>query len=120
VEASPQMSQSIAPLSQQHPRDTGSSFLAQAVAWTVLLGLASLPRLGIVGLWIFGHQLGDAFGSWIIPALGFLLLPWTTLAYALMWGVTSDAVAGWEWIVVGVALLTDVLFGLWARSCFRD
>jgi hypothetical protein len=115
-----QVSQSIAPRPQSHTRNTGSSFLEQAIAWTVLLGLASLPRLGIVGLWIFGHQLGDAFSSWIIPALGFLFLPWTTLAYALLWGITSDVVSGWEWIVVGVAFLTDVLFTLWARSCFRE
>ena len=115
------MPQYVAPLTQHHTGgDTNSSGLAQAIAWTVLLGLAFLPRLSIVGLWIFGHQLGDAFSGWITPTLGFFLLPWTTLAYALMWGITSDVVSGWEWIVVGVAFIVDVLLWLWLRSGLRE
>lgn len=109
------------PRAQQHTGGdaTLSSFLAQAIAWTVLLGLAFCPRLGIVGLWIFGDQLGDAFSSWIIPTLGFFLLPWTTLAYAVMWGIASDVVSDWEWIVVGGSFLVDVLFWLWVWSAVR-
>lgn len=67
------------------------------------------PRLFIVGFWIFGSQLGDAFSSWVIPALGFVLMPWTTVAYAFMWGISSDRVSGWEWIVVGFAVILDLL-----------
>jgi hypothetical protein len=29
--------------------------------------------------------LSRAFDSWIIPLLGFFLLPWTTLTYAAFW-----------------------------------
>ena len=115
------MSSAIAQLPQHTPGgEPGMSAAARAIAWAVLLGLAFWPRLWIIGFWIFGHQLGDAFSSWIIPAIGFFLLPWTTLIYAFMWGITSNVVSGWEWVAVGAAFLVDVLFWLWGRSTLRD
>jgi hypothetical protein len=115
------MSSAIAPLPQHTPGgEPGMSAAARAIAWAVLLGLAFWPRLWIIGFWIFGHQLGDAFSSWIIPAIGFVILPWTTLIYAFMWGITSDVVSGWEWVAVGAAFLVDVLFWAWGRSSLRS
>ena len=67
------------------------------------------PRVFILALWIFGSQLGRAFDSWAIPAAGFVFLPWTTVAYAFMWSLSSDGVFGAEWIVVGCALIADAL-----------
>src|SRR4029077_19997880 len=90
-------------IARQPPMSDG-----QVMGWA-LVGMSMFwPRLFIIGFWIFGHQLGDAFSSWIIPALGFLFLPWTTVAYAFMWGLSSDKVAGAEWVVVAVALLLDI------------
>ena len=40
------------------------------------------PRLVLVLLWLFGNVLSSAFDRWIVPLLGFFVLPWTTLAYA--------------------------------------
>jgi hypothetical protein len=42
-----------------------------------------------------------------VPLLGFFLLPWTTLAYALMWA-SSDGVVGFEWFIVVLAFLFDL------------
>ena len=42
-----------------------------------------------------------------MPFLGFFLLPWTTLAYALMWS-SSDGVVGFEWFIVVLGFLFDV------------
>lgn len=89
------------------------------VTWVVYLGFGFFARLWLLGLWIFGDPLGDAFNSWVIPALGFILLPWTTLTYACLWIIGSDKVSGWEWIVVGIALLVDYAFWAWSRSAFR-
>ena len=61
---------------------------------TLLFVFASFPRLFILAFWIFGSELGDAFGSWIIPAVGFIVAPWTTLLYAWMWAISSEAVTG--------------------------
>jgi hypothetical protein len=80
-----------------------------------LVGSAAFwPRLFILGFWIFGSQLGRAFDSWVIPAVGFVILPWTTVSYAFMWGVSSDRVSGVEWIVVGAAFIVDLL--TWAGT----
>jgi len=67
------------------------------------------PRLFILGFVIFSRQIGDAFSSWIVWVIGFLILPWTTLIYAMMWGISSDEVAGAEWILVGIAFLVDLV-----------
>jgi hypothetical protein len=71
-----------------------------------LLALFS-PRLALFGLWVFGDLLSRAFDSWTVPLLGFFLLPWTTLAYAVMWS-SHDRVHGFEWFIVGVAFLADI------------
>ncbi len=42
-----------------------------------------------------------------MPFLGFFLLPWTTLAYAVMWS-SSDRVYGFEWFIVVLAFLIDL------------
>ena len=73
----------------------------------VLLALIS-PRLALVAVWLFSNILSRAFDSWLLPVLGFFLLPWTTLAYAVMWDVGTNAVTGIEWFFVGLAFLADL------------
>jgi hypothetical protein len=72
-----------------------------------LLALIS-PRLAILAIWIFSDLLSRAFDSWIVPVLGFFLLPWTTLAYAAMWGAGTDEVSGFEWFIVILAFVIDL------------
>jgi hypothetical protein len=36
------------------------------------------------------------------------LLPWTTLAYAVMWSSGSDGVKGFEWFIVILAFVFDL------------
>ena len=72
------------------------------------------PRLAIIFVAIFSDLLTRAFDSWVLPFIGFFILPWTTLAYAWMYDAGAGLrVDGFEWIVVGVALLIDLgsLFG---------
>jgi hypothetical protein len=49
-----------------------------------------------------------------VPLLGFFLLPWTTLAYAVMWSASSNTVNGFEWFIVILAFLFDL--GSYAQS----
>ena len=42
-----------------------------------------------------------------MPFLGFFLLPWTTLTYAVMWSF-SDGVIGFEWFIVVLAFAFDL------------
>jgi hypothetical protein len=61
-----------------------------------------------VALWLFSDLLGDAYESWVLPFLGFFLLPWTTLTYAAMWAVGSNDVSGFEWFIVVLAFFLDL------------
>lgn len=72
----------------------------------ILFALIS-PRLALFGIWIFSDLLSRAFEGWIVPFVGFFLLPWTTLAYAVMWS-SSDGVRGFEWLIVVLAFLVDL------------
>lgn len=112
------MTQSFRPL-PQHKSETREIGVGRILAWLFLLGLALVPRLWIVGFWIFSRTLGQAFSSWIIPAIGFVILPWTTLMYAWMWSIDSDGVHGWEWWVVGFSFLLDLVVWAGARRSLR-
>jgi len=73
-----------------------------------LLALIS-PRLVLFLLWLFSDVLSRAFDSWIVPLLGFFLLPWTTLAYAAFWDWGSGRhVYGFEWFFVILAFVIDL------------
>jgi hypothetical protein len=73
----------------------------------VLFALIS-PRLALFFVWIFSDILSRAYDSWVLPLLGFFLLPWTTLAYAVMWDVGTNGVKGFEWFIVILAFLADL------------
>jgi hypothetical protein len=75
--------------------------------FAALLALIS-PRLALFFIWLFSDLLGDAYDSWVVPLLGFFLLPWTTLAYAVMWAAGSDRVSGFEWFIVVLAFFFDL------------
>ena len=75
--------------------------------FAVLLAFIS-PRLAIIFVAIFSDLLTRAFDSWVLPFIGFFILPWTTLAYAVMWDVGTHRVTGFEWFVVGLAFLLDL------------
>jgi hypothetical protein len=77
-----------------------------------LLALIS-PRLALFALWLFSDLLSRAFDSWLVPLIGFFLLPWTTLAYAVMWSSSND-VTGFEWFIVILGFFFDL--AAWARG----
>jgi hypothetical protein len=73
----------------------------------VLLAFLS-PRLALFAIFLFSDLLSRAFDSWFVPLLGFFLLPWTTLAYAVMWSASSNEVTGFEWFIVILAFIVDL------------
>jgi hypothetical protein len=72
-----------------------------------LLALIS-PRLALFAIFLFSDLLSRAFDSWLLPLIGFFILPWTTLAYAGMWDLGTHEVRGFEWFVVVLAFLVDL------------
>ena len=90
--------------------------IGTVVGWIVVGSLMFWPRLFIVGYAIFGRSIWErAYDNWLVIIVGFLILPWTTVAYAVMWGVQAGAVTGWEWAAVGFGLLLD----LYTWACVR-
>ncbi len=74
---------------------------------SLVLALIS-PRLALVAMWLLSNVLSRAFDDWLLPFIGFFLLPWTTLAYALMWDLGTHEVTGFEWFIVVLAFLGDL------------
>ena len=72
-----------------------------------LLALIS-PRLALFVLFLFTNMLDRAYDGWLLPLLGFFLLPWTTLAYAIVWDLGTAKVDGIEWFFVILAFLADL------------
>ena len=99
---------------QRHPREDID--LVETLGLLILGVLLTLPRVALFGFAIVDSGLiRGAFDGWVAGSVGFLVLPWTALAYASMWSISSNVVSGWEWAVVGFAFLLDI----WAWSAFR-
>ena len=67
----------------------------------------AFPRVALVALWLFTHYLHRAYHGLLIPLLGFLFLPITTLAYAWMVN-TGRHMEGINLIILIVAVIIDV------------
>ncbi len=74
-----------------------------------LIGLLALaaPRFAFALVFLFSGLLGKAYDGFLIPLLGFLFLPLTTLAYA--WASTSGGGIGLlDIVIIVLALMIDV------------
>ena len=70
----------------------------------VLLG----PRLGFLIWWLLRPlYMAQAFGNWILPLLGVIFLPWTTLIYAIFW-TPVVGLTGFEWVLLVFAFFVDL------------
>jgi hypothetical protein len=70
----------------------------------VLLG----PRAALLVWWLINEpRFSAAFSSFILPFLGFLFLPWTTLMYVIVWSPLTG-VTGFDWVWMGLAFLFDL------------
>jgi len=83
----------------------------------VLISLVT-PRLVMLVLWIFTDYLSTAYHGWLIPSIGFFILPTTTIAYAIAENEFTTITGGIEpvgilVIVLGVLLDLGVIGGGW-------
>lgn len=72
------------------------------------------PRLADIFLWLARPTwfMAPFGGSWFLPALGIIFLPFTTLFYVALWS-PGVGLAGWDWLWIGFAVVMDLgnLFG---------
>ena len=67
------------------------------------------PRFGFLFWWLIPYgrvQINLAFDTFIIPLLGVIFLPWTTLMITFVHGV--NGLIGFDWVWVGLALVADI------------
>jgi len=84
----------------------------------LLTGFLTLaPRLVLLFMWLFTTLVSAAFEGFLIPLLGFFFLPFSTLAYVLVWDAQSG-VSGGAWMLVGGGLLFDL--GTYALSGYAN
>ncbi|MFV0315914.1 MAG: hypothetical protein ACK5O2_02995 [Microthrixaceae bacterium] len=74
----------------------------------MLLASGISPRLGLFLMWIFTDRLEVAFTSFWLGLAGFLVLPWTTLAWAIAYSPFTQ-VSGFGLLLVAFGFMADVM-----------
>ncbi len=79
-------------------------FLVFGCLLAILAAMA--PRVVLAFMWIVGDRVSAAFDTFIVPLLGLIFLPYTTIMYVLVWNPRTG-ISGWDWvwIALGVVLL---------------
>ncbi len=81
----------------------------------LIIGLVA-PRVALIALLLFSQWLQRAFDGILVPLLGFLFVPYTTLWYAVVQNVFSGRWGFWQVLFLVLAILTDLsAFGGAAR-----
>jgi len=77
-------------------------------------------RVALFFVWILTPLVNHAFhGGWLLPLLGIIFLPCTTLVYVLVYA-PGIGVTGWGWLWVVLAFLLDLgAYSSPARSAAR-
>ena len=80
------------------------------------------PRAAIVVYWIgWPARWSAAFSTFIVPLIGFIFFPWTTLTYLL---VAPSGVNSWDYLWLAFGALFDIAsyggFGGYGRSRYSS
>ena len=73
----------------------------------LLILLMAFPRIALVVLFFFSNYLQRAYHGLLIPLLGFIFLPLTTLVYAWMVN-THQPLQGLNVVLLIIAVVIDV------------
>jgi hypothetical protein len=73
----------------------------------LLILFLAFPRIALLLLFIFSNYLQRAYHGLILPVLGFLFLPLTTLAYAWMVN-TRQPTTGVNLLILIIAVVIDL------------
>lgn len=65
------------------------------------------PRLAIILIYLFTDRMTIAFNSGWVGLIGFLFLPWTTLAWTVCY-TPFIGVSGFGWFIVALGFVIDI------------
>ena len=69
---------------------------------------AFAPRLALALMALFNDEITKAFdGSWLVPFIGWIFLPYSTLTFVLIHWYAGDVV-GFAWLFVALAFIADL------------
>jgi len=77
------------------------------VGCLLLILIAAFPRIALVLMFFFSNYLQRAYHNMLVPLVGFIFLPLTTLVYAWLTN-THEPIAGINLIILIVAVIVDV------------
>jgi hypothetical protein len=77
------------------------------VGCLLVIVFLAFPRIALAWLFLFSNYLERAYHGLILPLLGFLFLPLTTLAYAWMVN-TRQPIAGINLLILLVTIVIDL------------
>ena len=65
------------------------------------------PRLVLVLAWIFSDRWNVVWSNWVVPLLGIIFAPYTTIMYMLVW--SPAGISGFDWMWLGLGVVLDVM-----------
>ena len=68
---------------------------------------ASFPRLALLFVWLFTPLVNRAFDTFLVPLIGIVFLPFTTLMYVFAY-IPGIGLTGWGWFWVFLGVLLDM------------
>jgi hypothetical protein len=76
------------------------------------------PRLATLFIWLARPNLFSAAfnGGFILPILGIIFLPLTTLFYVILW--SPAGLVGWDWFWLFLAVVLDITH--WAGTGYQN
>jgi hypothetical protein len=73
----------------------------------LVIVLVAFPRVALVAIFLLSNYLQRAYHGLLLPLLGFIFLPLTTLVYAWMVN-THQLLAGINLVILLVAVIVDL------------
>lgn len=74
------------------------------VAALLLIG----PRFALFMAWVFTSLVSRAFDTFLLPLVGLVFLPWTTLFYVIAYAPGDGGVTGIGWLFVILGFMFDL------------
>jgi hypothetical protein len=65
------------------------------------------PRIALLLMWIFTSYVDRAFTGILLPLVGLIFLPFTTIMFCLVYSPAAHGVVGANWIWVFLGLFLD-------------
>jgi hypothetical protein len=85
----------------------------------IVIGLVA-PRGCLFFIWLLTEWFAKAFETWYWPLIGFLIMPYTTLAYMGAMLNNGYEVGGWWVVLLIVAVIADLSQGAAGHASGTD